>query len=76
MEIPKSVNRVISQNYWVVASENTPADKVDKKGMLQKCYLGVFMIRFENIFGVCEGVWFLQIFKFYINSSKGVCDGV
>ena len=29
---------------------------VDKKGMFQECYSGVFMITLENIFAVCEEV--------------------
>ena len=51
------------RNFWVVASENTPADrnmfKVDKKRIFQEYNLAVFMISLENIFEACVGVWFL-----------------
>ena len=44
----------------VVAYESIAVDKnmfkVDKKGTFQECYLGVFMISLENIFGVSDGV--------------------
>ena len=50
--------------------------KVDKKGMFQKYYLGVFMISLENISEVVKESDFRKSSGFYINSSKGVCDGV
>ena len=59
LKIPERVNRVIYQNSSV-AYDSIPADKsmfkVDKKGMFQECYSGVFMITLENIFEVCDGV--------------------
>ena len=32
--------------------------KIDKKGMFQERYAGVFIISLKNIFEVCDGVWF------------------
>ena len=42
--------------------ENSPADKNmfkdNKKGIFQECYSAVFLMCLENIFKVCDGVWF------------------
>ena len=54
-----------SANYFsdflsVLASENTPTDKImfelDNKGMFQGCYLVVFIFSLENIFDVSHAV--------------------
>ena len=59
LKISERVNRIIFSGFlWVIASENTLADKnmlrVDKE-MFQECYLGILLA--WNIFEVCNGVW-------------------
>ena len=64
----------------VVASENTPKGKnmfkVNKKGMFQECYLGVFIITLVIFFKVVTESDFRKSLGFCINGSKGVCNGV
>ena len=60
MKIPERVNRVISQKSSELLLMKIPQQtknmfKVNKKGMFQECYSGVFMFSLENIFEVCGG---------------------
>ena len=64
MKIPECVNRAIPQNSSEFLLMKVPQQtkkvvqmfKVDKKGMCQECFWGVFMIRLENISEVYGGV--------------------
>ena len=68
-----SVNMVISQNSSELLLMKLPQQT---KRNVQGYYLGVFMTSLENIFDVCDGVWFSLIFKSFYNSNEGVCDTV
>ena len=60
LKILERVNGYFSEFLSVLASEYTVADrnmfKVDKKGMFQGCYSGIFKINLENIFEVYDRV--------------------
>ena len=44
--------------FWYTLPEKNMLKVVDNKEMFQECYLGVFIINLENLFDVCDGVWF------------------
>ena len=49
---------------------------VDKKGMFQKCYSGVFVISWRIFLTSLTESDFCKSSGLYINSSEGVCDAV